>query len=69
MRAHFEIFRTKRGKQPWRWRLVAANSEVVASSEGYASKENAVRGMKDLVRVVNSTLNRTVVYHEIEEAQ
>jgi uncharacterized protein YegP (UPF0339 family) len=67
MRSHFEIFKTKRGKQPWRWRLVAANGEIVASSEGYASHENAIRGMKTLVRVVNESLSRVVNYQEVPD--
>ncbi len=69
MKAHFEIFETKRGKQRWRWRLIAANGEIVVSSEGYASHENAIRGMKDLVRTVNATLSRTIAYHEEPELQ
>ena len=31
-----------RGAQPWRWRLVWANGEIAATSEGYSRKGTAV---------------------------
>lgn len=38
--AKAEIFRDKAGE--WRFRLVGPNGEVVASSEGYFNREDAV---------------------------
>jgi len=36
----FQIFRDEVGE--YRWRLVAANNEIVAVSEGYTSKQSAI---------------------------
>ena len=46
----FEIFEDRAGE--WRWRLVAtANGKIVADSgEGYASRWNVKRAVKQLVR-------------------
>ena len=30
--------------EEWRWRLKADNGEIVASGEGYTTKDDAVRG-------------------------
>ena len=43
--AHYEIFEDEAGE--WRWRLRAANGEIIAQSEAYASRSNAFRGAKD----------------------
>ncbi len=40
--ANYEVFEDKAGE--WRWRLVADNGEIVASSEAYTTKEHALRG-------------------------
>jgi uncharacterized protein YegP (UPF0339 family) len=48
--AKFELYRDEGGE--YRWRFRADNGEVVASGEGYLSKddcEHAVRLMKDQV--------------------
>lgn len=37
----FEIYLSKDGQ--YRWRLVAANNEIVAVSEGYTTKYNTKR--------------------------
>ncbi|MDP3999062.1 MAG: DUF1508 domain-containing protein [bacterium] len=45
----FEIFRDIRGQ--YRWRLKAANGEIIAVSEGYVYKlsaKNSVAGIKSL---------------------
>jgi uncharacterized protein YegP (UPF0339 family) len=34
----------------WRWRLKAANGEIVASGEGYTSARDAKRGFEDAKR-------------------
>ncbi len=40
-----------RGKQPWRWRLVARNGRIMAdSAEGYARKQNLRRATETLAR-------------------
>jgi uncharacterized protein YegP (UPF0339 family) len=42
-RVRVELFQ---GKDGWRWHLVAANGEILASSEGYSSKQAAERTAK-----------------------
>lgn len=46
-RAKFVIFKDKDGK--YRWRLQAANGEIVAQSEAYRSKRDAERAKADAV--------------------
>jgi uncharacterized protein YegP (UPF0339 family) len=38
------------GHQDWRWRLKAANGEIVANGEGYVGKRDAERGFKDMAK-------------------
>jgi len=48
----FQIYRDVAGE--FRWRLVAANGEIVATSEGYTTKYNATRSaqlVKELARI------------------
>lgn len=40
--AKFEVFKDKAGK--WRFRLKANNHKIVAASEAYESKGNAIKG-------------------------
>ena len=40
----FEIFRDNAGE--YRWRLQAANGELVAASEGYTTSSNAKRSVE-----------------------
>jgi uncharacterized protein len=42
MAARFEIYEDAAGE--FRWRLVAANGEIVAQSEGYTRRGDAERG-------------------------
>jgi uncharacterized protein YegP (UPF0339 family) len=42
----FEWYKDKAGK--FRFRLKAANGEVIATSEGYASKEGCVNGIESV---------------------
>jgi uncharacterized protein YegP (UPF0339 family) len=43
----FELYRDGAGE--WRWRLVAANGNIIADSgEGYASKQGADRGVESV---------------------
>ncbi|XDD48580.1 YegP family protein (plasmid) [Leptospira sp. WS39.C2] len=48
MSAKFEIYKDKAGE--FRFRLKAANGEIIASSEGYSSKqacENGINSVKN----------------------
>lgn len=38
----------------WRWRLRAANGEIVAQSEGYTSEGDAKRGVEDAWRAARA---------------
>ena len=42
----FEVFKDRKGK--WRFRLRATNGRVIASSEVYASKRNAILGIRSI---------------------
>lgn len=48
--SRFEVFQDDAGE--WRWRLVAANGEPLATSEGYTQKGDAIRGVSDLRHAV-----------------
>lgn len=47
VRPHFEVFQSHGAAQEFRWRLVAANGEIVAQSEGYTRAEDAERACGD----------------------
>ena len=42
----FEVFRDR--KKQWRFRLRARNGKIIASSEGYISKRNAILGIESI---------------------
>lgn len=42
----FQIFRDEVGE--YRWRLVSGNNEIVAVSEGYTSKQSAIRSAQNV---------------------
>jgi amphi-Trp domain-containing protein len=45
----FEIFLDRANE--WRWRLVHRNGNIIATSgEGYTSKQNALKGMRSVMR-------------------
>jgi uncharacterized protein YegP (UPF0339 family) len=45
--ARFELFEDSAGE--WRWRLVAANGNIIADSgEGYTTKQGAKRGIRSV---------------------
>jgi uncharacterized protein YegP (UPF0339 family) len=47
----FEIYEDSAGE--WRWRLIAANGNIIADSgEGYNSKQGARRGIESVKRCV-----------------
>jgi uncharacterized protein len=43
MAAKFEVYKDSRGE--FRFRLKAANGEIIASSEGYSSKDACLNGI------------------------
>ena len=55
MAAKFEINKDKAGE--FRFKLVAGNGQTITASEGYTSKENAMRG---IASVIENALNATV---------
>jgi uncharacterized protein YegP (UPF0339 family) len=48
MAAKFEVYEDKSGG--WRWRLKAANGEIVASGESYTSRSGATAGVDAVKR-------------------
>jgi uncharacterized protein len=46
---HFEIYRRRLHRAPWRWRLRAANGEIIASGQGYRRRIDCVNAI-DLIR-------------------
>jgi uncharacterized protein YegP (UPF0339 family) len=46
--ATFELYAGKDAK--WRWRLKSANGEIIASGQGYASKDAAQNGIDAVKR-------------------
>ena len=65
----FEIYHsaeTEPASQPWRWRLLARNNEILASGEAYTNKNDCLRAV-ELVR--NSCAATVVVEGEAEEGR
>lgn len=53
MAAEFEVYKDKAGE--FRWRLQAANNEIVAdSNEGYKSKASCLHGIEVVKRIAGS---------------
>lgn len=53
MAAEFEVYKDKAGE--YRWRLQAANNEVIAdSNEGYKSKSSCINGIDAVKRIAAS---------------
>lgn len=46
MAAKFEVYTDKKGE--WRFRLKAANGEVIAVGEGYSSKAACLNGIESV---------------------
>ena len=44
------FFQDRAGK--WRYHIIAANNKILVTSEAYASRGNAERGLEDLKRVL-----------------
>lgn len=45
----FEVYKDKKGE--FRFRLKAANGQVVATGEGYASKANCIAGIESIKKI------------------
>jgi uncharacterized protein YegP (UPF0339 family) len=58
MSARFEVFKDVAGE--FRFRLRAANGEIMMQSEGYATESNARRGVSDLLATVNASRGETI---------
>lgn len=58
----FEIFKGE-GTQPWRFRFVAANHEIMLASEGYTRKSSAERGIDSVYRN-----GKDILAYEINES-
>lgn len=54
-RNKIEVFTAKDG---WRWRLRSTNGEIVTQSEGYPTKDHAIRGV--------SALKRAMIFPKVE---
>lgn len=46
-----EIYRSRSGKQPWRWRVRARNGRIICQGEGHPTKAKALRAAVGVVRV------------------
>lgn len=71
--ANVEIFPDDDGE--WRWRVQAANGEIVATSEAYTRKADARRGWEDAAKAFQQAFVRELakpgddVHIEREEEQ
>lgn len=43
---HYEIYRRRLGRAPWRWRLRAENGEIIASGQGYRRQNDAIHAVQ-----------------------
>jgi len=56
----FEVFRDKKGK--FRFRLKAANGEIIATSEGYETKRECLRGIESVKINASVAITRDAVH-------
>ncbi len=49
-----EVFKDVSGL--WRFRIVSNNNQIVAHSEGYTRKHNAINGIKTIERIIMGIL-------------
>lgn len=54
----FEVYQSKDG---WRWRLRAANSQIVATGEAHTRKADAIRACKRLTDIAIEAANSPLV--------
>ena len=53
MAAKFEIYKDKKGD--FRFRLIAANGQVIATSQGYKSKASCMKGIESVKKTAPKT--------------
>lgn len=56
----FEIFKDK--KEEWRFRFVAPNGEIMATSEGYKQKQSCLDSINSIQRNAADAKIHTIVY-------
>lgn len=59
----YEIFLGENGE--FYWRLKARNGEVIAISEGYTTKENAINGIRSVKANADSPINDLALDKEL----
>jgi uncharacterized protein len=59
MSSALEVYRSPQNDQ-WYFRITARNGEIVAQSEGYTRKEDAIRGAKDARRAARFASVRVI---------
>lgn len=47
----YAVYRGGFIRRDWRWRLIAANGEIVAHGEGYSSRAAAIEGVETVRRL------------------
>jgi uncharacterized protein YegP (UPF0339 family) len=57
----FEVYQSKDG---WRWRLRAANSQIVATGEAHTRKADAIRACKRLTDIAIEAANSPLVVRD-----
>lgn len=66
MRPHLEVYPD--GKGEWRWRLRAANGEVVAdSSEGYSDRVECYHAIERLLAIVETIRSESIPVERLEQ--
>jgi uncharacterized protein YegP (UPF0339 family) len=57
----FDVYK---GADGWRWRLRAANSQIVATGEAHTRKSDAIRACKRLTDIAIEAANSPLVVRE-----
>ncbi len=53
MAAKFEIYKDKKGE--FRFRLIAANGQIIATSQGYKTKKSCLNGIESVKKNAPNT--------------
>jgi len=62
----FEIRKSSSASQPYYWRIVASNGQVLATSETYVAKESAIRAARSVklnagtAQIIDTTTRATL---------
>ena len=60
----------KTGKERrYRWRLIAANNEIVAHSEGYVNKRDCEKTVSAMKRIVNEALEKVYYLGDLKPSR